>query len=188
MMRPLEPVGGRRLAERALKGCFNRRIEGDIDDYTTDFTDQMVVVLAGDGLGEFETGMVIGGNNAMHDPGVLKHHQVAIGGTLSKVVTGLQQFGDGGRAWKRQQRFNHRSTVRGVALGRRRQLCGRQLMDVADNQAGPGYFVHLLFPSPGLLGPLRLVAGGVMLAVSINFENFWECQSGIRFDTQWNIR
>lgn len=90
--------------------------ERDVEHDPATDTDQVVVMGTGDVLGQFETGMVVGGDDSMDDPGLFQNSQVPVGGTLSQDIITIEQLGDGGGGRSRGQKLNDGTTIAGVAL------------------------------------------------------------------------
>lgn len=86
MVEPGEAIGRCRVAKCFLESGLDIRFEGDIDDAATLFADQMVMVMAGDLLGQLEPGMIIGSDYSVHNPDFFKHNEVPVGRALGKFI------------------------------------------------------------------------------------------------------
>ncbi len=96
----------------------------------------MVMVGAGDVFGQLEPGMVGGGDDAMHHPGVFEHGEIAVGRALRQGRLALEQFGDGHRRRGSGEGGDDGLSIGGVPLIEHAETGHGDLMDLAQVEAG----------------------------------------------------
>ena len=108
----------RRLRDRR-GGRGDRALEpgrrGHVFDAPARRADEVVVV-TGEVLGELPACELVGAHDAVHDAGLLEHHEVAVHRALREAATGLEDLGDRQRARRLGERGDERFAVRGEAL------------------------------------------------------------------------
>ena len=63
-----------------------------------------VVVVPGEVLGQLPARELVGAHDPVHDPGLLEHHEIAVHRALREAAPGLEDLGDGQRAWRLGER------------------------------------------------------------------------------------
>ena len=76
----------------------------------------MVVVVAGEILGELEASVLVVGDDAVHDCGLLEDDEVAVDAALGESTPGIQDLGDGERSCRIAQHVDQRGAVARHAL------------------------------------------------------------------------
>ena len=82
--------------EICIETFFQLGREPGIGDLAAVGADEVVMML-GERLGQLVVGEVVIGDDAMHDPGLFQHGQVAVDGALGQVGPALHHVGDAQR-------------------------------------------------------------------------------------------
>lgn len=106
--------------------------ESDIENHPAVGANEVMVVCAGDRLGELEAGMIIAGDDAMHHTGFLQNGEVPVGRTLRQPRSRLEESDD--REWVVGvvKTLNERPPIRGVALIGLAETLKGGVVDLAD--------------------------------------------------------
>ena len=91
-----------------------------------------MVVVAGEVFGQLPPGELVGTDDAMDDPGILEHHQVAVDGALGEIRMFVEDLGDGERPGRGGEHAQQHLAVRGESLADVAQTGGDGLAHFAD--------------------------------------------------------
>ena len=125
-------------AERRFQLLFERRRQGHVEDHATLVTNQVMVVLPGNHLGQFEPSMVVRGSNALHHASLFQDREVPVGRTLRKARFCGQDTGDGQRTARPMQDLDKLPSIGRIALRGDSQAGGSQGMNVVGVRMGGG--------------------------------------------------
>ena len=96
-------------------------------------------MVAGEVLGELPARELVGADDAVHDAGLLEHHEVAVHRALREVGTVVEDLGDRERPARGGERVEQRLTVRGEPLAHGAQPGGDGLVHARSDE---GATVH----------------------------------------------
>ena len=101
---------------------------GNVLDHAARRADQVVMV-AGEVFGELPPRELVGAHDAMHDAGLLEHHEVAVHRALREPGTPIEHLGDGEGSGRGGERVDQHFAVGGEPLAHTPQPSGDRNAD-----------------------------------------------------------
>ena len=116
-----EAGGSGDLVERSVEALLDARREREVAHVATLGADEVVVMVVGEALGQFVTGMVVVGDDPHHRADLLEDRQVAIHTGLREPVVSHQDLRNRERSVRLVQCLDDLPTARRVAMVSRPQ-------------------------------------------------------------------
>jgi hypothetical protein len=111
-----EPGGSVDLRDGRVQRRLETRRRRDVLDSTTFGAHEMVVVVPGEIFRELETGVLVVGDDAVYDTGLLEDDEVAVDAALGQSAPDVEDLGDGERPGGVTQHIDERGAIRGHPL------------------------------------------------------------------------
>lgn len=126
---PPEASPGCDRAEFIVESTLQLLAQPDIEHDATRSAHEMVVMAAGDVLGQLEVGVIVAGDDPVDDVGVFQYGQVAVGRALGQARRVRQEFHDRLRIRGVGQCVDDLASTPGVALPLGPQPLERRIVD-----------------------------------------------------------